>query len=333
MTIRHNWTIEEVAQIYHQPFLELIWQAMQIHRTHFAPNAIQVSGLENIKIGGCPEDCAWCGQSIHNDTGVESESLADLVTVLDKAKEAKANGVMRYCMAASWRNPSKRNLAKVVKMVQAIKELGLETCITVGKLTQENANELKQAGLDYYNHNLESSEHYFKQVTSRNYQDRLNTLQYVRNAGIKVCSGGIIGMGETLEDRFDLLITLANQPTHPQSVPINKLVHIAGTPLEKTAHIEDFDFIRCVALARIMMPKSYVRLSGGRKKMSQTMQALCFAAGANSIHHSPQLLVTPNASMAEDVEMIKALGLTIEKARPTPIPTRIPTQVVLYEQN
>lgn len=331
MSLRHDWKLNEVSQIYHQPFLELLWQAMQIHRTHFAPNAIQVCGLENIKIGGCPEDCSWCGQSIHNDTGVESEPLADFATVLDKAREAKANGVMRYCMAASWRNPSKRNLEKVIKMVKAIKELGLETCITVGKLTQENANELKKAGLDYYNHNLESSENHFKKVTSRNYQDRLNTLHYVRNAGIKVCSGGILGMGETLQDRFELLITLANQPEHPQSVPINQLVHIAGTPLEKETKIEDLEFIRCIALARIMMPKSYVRLSGGRKKMSQVMQTLCFAAGANSIHHSPQLLVTPNVSMAEDVEMIKNLGLSIEEAKPTPIPNSIPTEIVLYE--
>ncbi|MBN9289427.1 MAG: biotin synthase BioB [Gammaproteobacteria bacterium 39-13] len=314
--IRHDWSYEEAYALYHQPFMDLVWQSQQIHRAVFTPNSIQVCTLQNIKVGGCPEDCHWCGQSIYHSTGVENEPLADLDEVIQSAKDAKANGASRYCLAASWRGPTDRNLNKVIEMVKAIKALGLETCITLGKLRPEQAQALKEAGLDYYNHNLETSENHFKKVsTTRSFSDRLTTLQYVREAGMKVCSGGILGMGETEKDRIELLITLANQPEHPQSVPINQLVRIEGTPLENEAPMDDLSFVRAVALARILMPKAYVRLSGGRRQMSKTMQTLCFMAGANSIHHGPKLLVTQNADMSEDKVLLQELGLTPEPAQ------------------
>ncbi len=315
LTLRRDWTIEEASELYHQPFMDLILQAQQIHRAAFPANTVQVCGLYNIKVGGCPEDCAWCGQSIYNQTGVQNEPLADLATIVNEAKAAKARGATRLCLAASWRGSTERNLANVLEMVKIIKSFGLEACITVGKLKPSQAAALKEAGLDYYNHNLESSaEHFAKVSTTRKYQDRLDTLEIVRQAGIKVCSGGILGMGETTTDRLQLLITLANQPEHPQSVPINQLVSIEGTPLENENSIDEFDFIRCVALARIMMPKAYVRLSGGRVQMPNTMQALCFMAGANSIHHSEKLLVTQNVDMIQDNKLFKSLGITAEPA-------------------
>lgn len=311
--IRHDWSYEEVYALYHQPFMDLVWQSQQIHRAIFTPNTIQVCTLQNIKVGGCPEDCAWCGQSIHHDTGVKNEPLASLEEVIKSVREAKANGASRYCMAASWRGPTDRNLEKVIEMVKVIKSEGLEACITLGRLRPEQAQALKEAGLDYYNHNLETSENHFKKVsTTRAFVDRLTTLEYAREAGLKVCSGGILGMGETLKDRLELLMTLANQPEHPQSVPINQLVPIAGTPLENEAPVDELEFVRAVALARILMPKAYVRLSGGRRQMSKTMQTLCFMAGANSIHHGPKLLVTPNANMSEDKILLKELGLIPE---------------------
>jgi len=320
--IRHDWSYEEAYALYHQPFMDLVWQSQQIHRAVFTPNSIQVCTLQNIKVGGCPEDCHWCGQSIYHNTGVENEPLADLDEVIQSAKDAKANGASRYCLAASWRGPTDRNLNKVIEMVKAIKALGLETCITLGKLRPEQAQALKEAGLDYYNHNLETSENHFKKVsTTRSFSDRLTTLQYVREAGMKVCSGGILGMGETEKDRIELLITLANQPEHPQSVPINQLVRIEGTPLENEAPMDDLSFVRAVALARILMPKAYVRLSGGRRQMSKTMQTLCFMAGANSIHHGPKLLVTQNADMSEDKVLLQELGLTPEPAQPSMAPS------------
>lgn len=329
--IRNDWTYEEASLLYHQPFMDLVLQAQAIHRQHFTPNTIQVCTLYNIKVGGCPEDCNWCGQSVYH--GVESEPLAELEKVLEVAKEAKARGATRLCLAASWRGPTERNLDNVIEMVKGIKAIGLETCITIGKLKSEQAEKLKENGLDYYNHNLESSEEHFAKVSSTQvYSDRLTTLQRVRDAGMKVCSGGLLGMGETEKDRLDLLLTLANQPSHPQSVPINQLVRIPGTPLAETNPVDEIDFIRCVALARIMMPKAYVRLSGGRREMSKSMQALCFLAGANSIHHGPKLLVTQNVDMAEDVILFKALGLQPEAPAENPVtcssPKSIPCELV-----
>jgi len=314
MTIRHDWTYPEAYALYQQPLLELLWQAQQVHRAHFLPNTIQVCTLQNIKVGGCPEDCSWCGQSIHHNTGVKSEPLAPLSEVIAGAKAAKAQGATRYCLAASWRKPTKRNLANVIDMVKAIKATGLQACVTLGKLSVEFAQELKTAGLDYYNHNLETSENHFaKLTTTRTFAERLATLENVRQVGLKVCSGGILGMGETEQDRIDLLITLANQPEHPQSVPINHLVRIEGTPLENAQPVEDFAFIRCIALARLMIPKAYVRLSGGRVLMSKLMQTLCFVAGANSIHQGGRkLLVTPNVDINLDQALFAELGLQAE---------------------
>lgn len=315
--IRNDWTYEEAYALYHQPFMDLVLQAAAIHRQYFEANTIQVCALYNIKVGGCPEDCNWCGQSVYH--GVDSEPLAELDKVLAFAKDSKARGATRVCLAASWRSPTERNLDNVIEMVKGIKALGLETCITIGKIKSEQAEKLKDNGLNYYNHNLESSENHFTKVsTTQLYQDRLNTLERVRDAGMKVCSGGLLGMGETEKDRLDLFVTLANQPTHPQSVPINQLVRIPGSPLENAPPIDELDFVRCVALARIMMPKSYVRLSGGRREMSKSTQALCFLAGANSIHHGPKLLVTQNVDMTEDVELFQALGMKPEAPRDNP---------------
>ncbi|MCS5709826.1 biotin synthase BioB [Candidatus Berkiella aquae] len=327
LTLRNNWTFAEAQQIYQQPFMDLVLQAQQIHRLSFAANTIQVCGIYNMKVGGCPEDCAWCGQSVYNETGVKNKPLANLETIVNQAKAAKASGATRLCLAASWRGPTERNLAEVLEMVKTIKSFGLEACITIGKLKPSQALALKEAGLDYYNHNLESSEEHFAKVsTTRQYQDRLDTLEHVRNAGINVCSGGILGMGETLEDRINLLLTLANLPEHPQSVPINQLVPIAGTPLQNAEKVDEFDFIRAIALARILMPKAYVRLSGGRVQMSNTMQALCFMAGANSIHHSENLLVTPNVDMAKDTDLFQMLGIQAEP--PSAAAKTIPCQVI-----
>lgn len=313
LTLRHDWTFEEALKLYQQPFMDLLLQAQLLHRQTFAANTIQVCGLYNIKVGGCPEDCAWCGQSVYNETGVANEPLATVDDIVNEAKKAKARGATRLCLAASWRGPTERNLANVLEMVKTIKSFGLEACITIGKLKPAQAAALKEAGLDYYNHNLESSaEHFAKVSTTRSFQDRLDTLEIVRNAGIKVCSGGILGLGEGLNDRLNLLLTLANQPAHPQSVPINQLVAIEGTPLQNQESVDEFDFIRMIACARIMMPKAYVRLSGGRVQMSNTMQALCFMAGANSIHHSEKLLVTDNVDMHKDLELLQHLGITPE---------------------
>ncbi|MBI2792692.1 MAG: biotin synthase BioB [Gammaproteobacteria bacterium] len=309
LVIRHDWTYEEAQALYHLPFMELIWQAQNIHRACFPANTIQLSTLQNIKVGGCPENCGWCGQSVYH--GVESQPILALDEVIKGAKEAKANGASRYCLAASWRSPTMRNLEKVIEMVKAIKDLNLEACITVGQLNPDQAKALKEAGLDFYNHNIETSEEHFAKVTTtRTYDTRLTTLKNVREAGINVCSGGILGMGESKKDRIDMLLTLANLPEHPQSVPMNQLVRIPGTPLENAESVDDFDYIRCVALARILMPKAYVRLSGGRVQMSNLMQTLCFLAGANSIHYGGRkLLVTPNVEVDKDQQLFDALGL------------------------
>ncbi len=330
VVIRHDWTYAQAHALYQQPFMELVWQAQTLHRAVFPANTIQISTLQNIKVGGCPEDCSWCGQSVYH--GVKSEPLLELNEVIKGATDAKARGASRYCLAASWRTPTKRNMKSVIEMVKAIKSLGMEACITVGQLNAEQAQQLKEAGLDFYNHNLETSaEHFAKVTTTRSYDTRLNTLKNVREAGLNVCSGGILGMGETTEDRIQLLMTLANQPEHPQSVPMNQLVRIEGTPLENEAPVDEFDFIRAVALARIMMPKSYVRLSGGRVQMSNMMQTLCFMAGANSIHYgSKKLLVTPNVTVDEDEALFKMLDLKFVDA-PPPLscsPKTIPLTVV-----
>lgn len=307
-----QWTVAALETLYQKPFMDLILQAQNTHRLHFIANRIQICALYNIKVGGCPEDCHWCGQSVYH--GVKSEPLASLDWVEKRIQEAKKSGVTRICLAASLRGPSASQLVKIMAMVKAIKAQGLEACITVGKLSPEQAKSLKASGLDYYNHNVETSERYFSKVsTTRTHADRLATLEYVRNAGIKVCSGGILGMGEQHEDRLELLCLLANQPTQPQSVPINLLVPIPGTPLGHTPPLNEIEYVRYIALARLIMPKSYIRLSGGRRAMSPSMQTLCFLAGANSIHHGPRLLVTQNAPEAADQALFTALGCTLEQ--------------------
>lgn len=308
-----RWTLEAAEAIYHQPLLDLLLKAQTVHREHFPANTVQACTLYNIKSGGCPEDCGWCAQSVHHDTAVTPEPLAAIQPVIDAAKVAKANGATRFCLGAAWRGPTERNLQKVIDMVKAIKEQGLETCITLGKLTPHQALALKEAGLDYYNHNLETSEAHFEKVTTtRTYADRLATLMHVREAGIQVCCGGILGMGETLSDRIALLVTLANLPTPPQSVPINQLIPIPGTPLENAPEVAPIDFVRCVALARLLMPTSYVRLSAGRQHMSSSMQALCFMAGANSIFYGDKLLTVTNADTQDDDALLADLGMQLE---------------------
>ena len=308
-----RWTLDAAQKLYHQPLLDLLLQAQLCHREHFSANTVQACTLYNIKSGGCPEDCHWCAQSVHHDTAVTPEPLSALQPVIDAAKAAKANGATRFCLGAAWRGPTERNLSKVIEMVKAIKAQGLETCITLGKLTPHQAQALKEAGLDYYNHNLETSEAHFEKVTTtRTYADRLTTLENVREAGLQVCCGGILGMGETQVDRIELLVTLANLPTPPQSVPINQLIPIPGTPLENAPEVSPIDFVRCVALARLLMPTSYVRLSAGRQHMSSALQALCFMAGANSIFYGDKLLTVTNAEIPEDDALLAELGMQLE---------------------
>lgn len=308
--LRHNWTAKELLELYQLPFNDLLFQAHSMHRRYFNPNEVQVSTLLSIKTGTCPEDCAYCPQSVHYDTGIEKEKLMDVSQVIASAKKAKAAGATRFCMGAGWRSPKEKDFANVLEMVKAVKELEMETCVTVGMLSQEQVDRLEQAGLDYYNHNLDTSpEYYEKIISTRTYEDRLNTLEKVRNSKIHVCCGGIVGMGESLEDRIGLLLQLANLPQHPESVPINLLVKIAGTPLEKAKDLDAFEFIRIVAIARIAMPKSRVRLSAGRNQMSDETQALCFFAGANSIHYGEKLLTTSLPATEKDQALFKRLGL------------------------
>jgi biotin synthase len=286
-----------------------------VHRRHFDPNEVQISTLLSIKTGGCPEDCAYCPQSVRYDTGVENEALMPLSAVVDAARNAKANGATRFCMGAAYRNPKPRQLAEIAKMVTAVHELGMETCATLGMLEPEQAVELKDAGLDYYNHNLDTSESFYPEIIStRTYDDRLHTLQAVRDAGLRVCCGGIVGMGEDEADRVDMLHTLATLPEHPGSVPINQLVQVAGTPLSaETLEIDPLDFVRVIAVARILMPAAHVRLSAGRSDMTDEMQALCFFAGANSIFYGDKLLTTPNPAANADMELLGRLGMRPEK--------------------
>jgi biotin synthase len=309
--VRHDWTRAEVRALFELPFPELIFRAQSIHRRNFDPTEVQISTLLSIKTGGCPEDCAYCPQSVHYDTGVKAEKLMPLDAVLAEARAAKDAGASRFCMGAAWREPKDRDLDRVCAMVEGVKALGLETCATLGMLTPSQALRLKGSGLDYYNHNLDTSpEFYGAIITTRVYRDRLDTLGAVRDAGINVCCGGIVGMGEGAEDRAGLIATLASLPVHPESVPINMLVRVEGTPLAGQATLDPLEFVRTIAVARITMPKSVVRLSAGREDMSEEAQALCFLAGANSIFYGPKLLTTPNPGRDRDMALLDKLGLT-----------------------
>jgi biotin synthase len=312
--LRHDWTRAEVHALFALPFPDLMFRAAQTHRENFNPVEVQISTLLSIKTGGCPEDCAYCPQAAQYDTGVKAEKLMAVETVLAEARAAKAGGASRFCMGAAWRSPKDRDLDSVCAMVEGVKTLGLETCATLGMLTRAQAAQLKASGLDYYNHNLDTSpEYYGAIITTRTYQDRLDTLETVRDAGIHVCCGGIVGMGEGLEDRVGMIATLASLPVHPESVPINMLVQVEGTPLAtgalKAAKLDPLDFVRTIAVARITMPTSVVRLSAGREDMSEETQALCFLAGANSIFYGPKLLTTPNPGRDRDMPLLDKLGL------------------------
>jgi biotin synthase len=308
--LRHDWTRQEVRALFGLPFPELMFQAAQTHRQYFDPAEVQISTLLSIKTGGCPEDCAYCPQSAQYDTGIKAEKLMAVEAVLAEARAAKAGGASRFCMGAAWREPKDRDLAAVCAMVEGVKALGLETCATLGMLTPEQAAQLKASGLDYYNHNLDTSpEFYGEIITTRTYRDRLDTLGHVRDAGINVCCGGIVGMGEGLDDRVGMIATLANLPVHPESVPINMLVQVAGTPLSGASKPDPLDFVRTIAVARITMPASVVRLSAGREDMSEETQTLCFLAGANSIFYGPKLLTTPNPERDRDMRLLDKLGL------------------------
>jgi biotin synthase len=308
--IKNNWTIAELQTIYDMPFNDLLWKSHQLHRKYHDPNKIQISTLMSIKTGGCPEDCKYCSQSIRYDTDIKLEKTLPITEIIQQAKEAKKNGATRFCMGAAWRNLSDTNLSKVKEMIQEVKKLELETCVTLGMLSENQANQLKDAGLDYYNHNLDTSEEYYsKVVTTRSYQDRLNTLKHVRNAGVKVCCGGIIGLGEEPIDRIKLIHVLSNLKEHPESVPINKLVKVEGTPFFDNFEVDEFDFIKIISLSRIAMPKAYIRLSAGRDSMNDQMQALCFFAGANSIFYGEELLTTKNSTITHDQSLLKKLKI------------------------
>lgn len=311
--IRHNWTQQEVKALFDLPFNDLMFKAQTVHRENFNPNEVQVSTLLSIKTGACPEDCKYCSQSARYNTDIEKEKLMEVEKVLEAAQKAKDQGSTRFCMGAGWRNPKARDMPHVVQMVKGVKAMGLETCMTLGMIDGDQANELQEAGLDYYNHNLDTSpEHYNSIITTRSYQDRLDTLENVRNSGMKVCSGGIVGLGEKAKDRVSFLAQLANLPKHPDSVPINMLVKIEGTPLANVDDLDHFDFIRCIAVARILMPKSHVRLSAGRDAMNEQMQSMCFLAGANSIFYGCKLLTTGNPEANKDMMLFKKLGINTE---------------------
>ena len=309
------WTRESALALLSRPFNDLIFEAQAVHRRHFDPNRVQVSTLLSIKTGGCPENCAYCPQSAHFDTGIANERLMPLEEVLDAARAAKAAGATRFCMGAAWRGPSDRDLGAVEAMVAAVRDIGIETCATLGLLAPGQAERLRAAGLDYYNHNIDTSESYYGEiVTTRRYADRLDTLAKVRAAGIAVCCGGIVGMGESRGDRADMLVALARMPEPPESVPINGLVAVPGTPLADAAPLDPLEFVRTVAAARIMMPRSMIRLSAGRLEMDDATQALCFLAGANSIFHGERLLTTPNPAVGEDLGLFDRLGIEAMEA-------------------
>lgn len=308
--VRHDWTLPEARALLDQPFNDLVFEAQTVHRRYFDPNEVQVSSLLSIKTGSCSEDCAYCPQSAHHQTGLSAESLMPIQEVLDAARRAKEQGAGRFCMGAAWRSPTDRDIDRVCEMVEGVKSLGMETCVTLGMLTDTQTARLKGAGLDYYNHNLDTSEAYYSEIiTTRTYQDRLDTLERVRNHGLNVCCGGIVGMGEGPEDRAGLLLQLANLPAHPESVPINLLVQVEGTPLASLDSLDPLEFVRTIAAARIMMPRSRVRLSAGRTDMTDELQALCFLAGANSIFYGERLLTTDNPVADSDKRLFDRLGL------------------------
>ena len=317
MHLRNDWTRAEIQTLYQQPFLDLVFQAQQIHRQYFDANVIQVSTLLSIKTGKCPEDCKYCSQSARYDSKLEAEKRIAVEKVIREAQQAKASGSTRFCMGAAWRNPHERDMPYVLDMVREVKALGLETCMTLGMLNASQAERLKGAGLDYYNHNLDTSREYYPNVIStRSFDDRLDTLSHVREAGLKVCSGGIVGLGEETKDRIGLLFELATLPIHPESVPINMLVPMQGTPLEEVEKLDVTEWIRTIAVARIIMPKSYIRLSAGRESLSDADQALAFMAGANSLFSGEKLLTTPNTAEGKDQQLFQKLGLHAEKAKP-----------------
>jgi biotin synthase len=313
--VRNDWTLAEVRELFDLPFMDLVFRAHEIHRAFHRPNTVQVSTLLSIKTGACPEDCAYCPQSVRFDTGLEPTELLEVEAVASKARAAKEAGATRFCMGAAYRSPKDKDLRKVIAMIGAVKDLGLETCATLGMLSAHQARDLKDAGLDFYNHNLDTSARYYEKIiTTRNYKDRLDTLQAVRDAGINVCCGGIVGMGEELADRVELLHTLATLPEHPQSVPINQLVRVEGTPLAHAPALDPFDFVRTIAVARILMPTSRVRLSAGRAEMSDELQALCFLAGANSIFYGERLLTTGNPDTEHDQRLFRRLKIVAAEA-------------------
>jgi|SRR5579863_4025256 len=311
--LRHDWTLAEVQALFALPFNDLLFRAQAVHRRHFDPNAVQVSTLLSIKTGACPEDCKYCPQSARYDTGLKAEKLMNVADVVAKAKIARDAGATRFCMGAAYRAPKDKDLDQIVGMIQGVRELGMETCATLGMLTPAQAERLADAGLDYYNHNIDTSEEYYKEIIStRTFEDRLDTLKNVRDAGMHVCCGGIVGMGEKREDRVKMLHTLATLPEHPESVPINQLVQVEGTPLDGIEVIDPFDFVRVIAVARILMPEAHVRLSAGRTEMHDEMQALAFFAGANSIFYGEKLLTTGNPDMEKDRVLFERLGIHAE---------------------
>ncbi|UBX53414.1 MULTISPECIES: biotin synthase BioB [Acinetobacter] len=316
--VRNDWSREEIQALYQQPLMDLLFQAQQVHREHFTANTVQVSTLLSIKTGKCPEDCKYCSQSAHYDSKLEAEKRIAVDKVIQEAKQALASGSSRFCMGAAWRNPHERDMPYVLEMVQEVKALGLETCMTLGMLNASQAERLKDAGLDYYNHNLDTSREYYSHIIStRSFDDRLDTLDHVRQAGLKVCSGGIVGLGESRNDRIGLLYELATLVIHPESVPINMLVPIEGTPMADVEKLDVIEWIRTIAVARLLMPKSYIRLSAGRESLTDSDQALAFMAGANSIFSGEKLLTTPNTAQGRDQKLFEKLGLVAEQPKPS----------------
>lgn len=316
--VRNDWSREEIQALYQQPLMDLVFQAQQVHREHFTVNTVQVSTLLSIKTGKCPEDCKYCSQSAHYDSKLEAEKRIAVDKVIQEAKQALASGSSRFCMGAAWRNPHERDMPYVLEMVREVKALGLETCMTLGMLNGSQAERLKDAGLDYYNHNLDTSREYYSHIIStRSFDDRLDTLDHVRQAGMKVCSGGIVGLGESRDDRIGLLYELATLAIHPESVPINMLVPIEGTPMADVEKLDVIEWIRTIAVARLLMPKSYIRLSAGRESLSDSDQALAFMAGANSIFSGEKLLTTPNTAQGRDQQLFAKLGLVAEQQKPS----------------
>ncbi len=311
--IKHNWKLEEVLELFNEPLNDLIFKAQTATRKYFNANEVQASTLLSIKTGGCEEDCKYCPQSSHYETGLKAEKLLDKDKIVAEATKAKEMGATRFCMGAAWRSPKDRHIPVLAEIISEVKGMGLETCMTLGMLSEKQANTLSDAGLDYYNHNIDTSEEFYKEViTTRTFQDRLDTLENVRKSGMKVCCGGIVGMGEQVKDRAGMLVTLANMKEHPESVPVNMLVKVEGTPLIKEGEVDAIDFVKTIAVARIMMPASYVRLSAGRENMSKETQALCFLAGANSIFYGEKLLTTANPEKNEDIELLNSLGIKIK---------------------